>query len=113
MVSNVQLPFPEEEQIRTRRSISLSTWTVRQDVTRKGAYRKTYNKKVIPNILVVGNDTRKIVKNSIFVSKVYQKFFGKDKWRSKLEDNALEIMNITFDSYHGESVAPEGDSVLL
>ncbi len=112
MVSSSQLPFPEEE-VRGRRSISLSTWKVREDVTRKGSRRKSYNKKVITNVVVIGNDKRKISKNSIFVSKVYQRFFGKDKWKSKFEKNCLEIIDITFDSYHGESVAPEGDTVLL
>lgn len=104
-MKEIELPFPNEEQTITKRSIHSSTWLVHFKNEKKDI------KKSIPNIIIVGNNLKSIHKNPIFVRSVYRSFFKKDKYIKEYEKKSLRIISITFNKYLGESFAPEGDEV--
>lgn len=92
--------------MRTDRTISLSTWNVHWQRT-----KNNLEKYEVEGIVVVGKNLAKISKNPIFVGRVYQKVFGKDKWEKYRDMNALKVVRIKLGSTHGESSAPDGDKI--
>lgn len=88
------------------RGIWRTTWRAKHQRT-----KKICDKHIAENVMVVGKDRKKLAKNPIFVGRVYQSIFGKDKWQSRRDEDCLVITKIDFISYHGESNAPDDDKV--
>lgn len=93
--------------MKTRRTISESIWTVRHQRT-----KHIYHDHVIDTIVVVGNDPLYISKNPIFVKRLYQKVFGKDRWKTEYDKGTIKVFKVELGKSLGESQAADNDPVL-
>ncbi len=67
----------------------------------------TERNSIAPNILSVGSDRIKIIRNPMFMKRVYHQLYGKDKWLKRYEEKTLTITKIDFKKALSLSFAPE------
>lgn len=93
--------------MRTNRSIHSSTWIVRHQRT-----KHIFHDLTVEGIIVTGNDLLAISENDIFVKRVYQSVFNKDKWKNEMTKGSLTVLKIKLGTYLGESQASDDDPIM-
>jgi hypothetical protein len=67
----------------------------------------TERNSIATNITSVGTDRIEIIRNPMFLKRVYQDVYDKDKWLKRYEEKTLTITKIDFKKPLSLSFAPE------
>ena len=95
----------EEDLIKNKHKVIwLSDFYYSEASTQKGQYDRNGTAK---DIVVVGNDRVKILTNPMFVKRVYENVYGKEKWLKKYDEKTLSIKRIVLKKPISLSFAPE------